>query len=145
VGLTTRGLTLAGSVLRSRQGTLANAAATPAARSSPNALTALVGYTERRRFPRRWGHPVEVVLSGPPDGGAVERAWITNRSAGGLRLSATQPVEVGRVVRVRASGAPDHVPWVAVEVKACAPVTGRWALGCAFAEPPAEDAMALFR
>jgi hypothetical protein len=143
--LTTRTLTLAGSVLRSRQGTLANAAATPAARSAPNLLSALVGYTERRHSPRRWGNPVEVVVTGPPDGGAPERAWIMNRSAGGLRLSATQPVEVGRVVRVRASGASDDVPWVAVEIKACAPVTGRWALGCAFAEPPADEVLALFR
>jgi hypothetical protein len=69
------------------------------------------------------------------------RAWIRNRSAGGLALSAPQSVPEGTLLSVRVTTVPDSVPWVQLIVKNCHPLGDRWILGCQFASPPHPDAL----
>jgi hypothetical protein len=113
-------------------------AVSPAASNSPS-------LTERRRLPRRGGQPIEVFLRDDSAPEMAARAWVRNRSTGGLGLSVAQPVAEGAILHVRVTTAPDSVPWVAVRVKGCRPFVDRWALNCQFVSPPPPEVMLLFR
>ena len=113
--------------------------------SSSTTLLTPVTFTEKRQAPRRWGDPVQVLIwDGNP---AIEpsRGWIVNRSAGGLGVSAGQPVLEGTALSVRVTAAPDSVGWTQLQVKSCVPSTGRWILGCQFLETPAREISLMFR
>src|SRR5262249_35817293 len=71
----------------------------PAPGPRPAASTSVLSRTtERRRTPRCWVRPVEVLLSNNWPYGEVLWSWVVNRSAEGLGLSASQPVEVNTVL-----------------------------------------------
>jgi hypothetical protein len=113
--------------------------------SSSTTLLTPVNFTERRQAPRRWGDPVQVsIWDGNP---AMEpaRGWIVNRSAGGLGVSAAQPVLEGTVLSVRVAVAPDSLGWTQLQVKSCVPSTGRWMLGCQFLQTPPREVLLMFR
>jgi PilZ domain len=113
--------------------------------SSSTTLLTPVTFTERRQAPRRWGDPVQVLISDGNSAIEPSRGWIVNRSAGGLGLAAGQPVLEGTVLSVRVTVAPDSVGWTQLQVKSCVPSTGRWILGCQFRETPAREVLLLFR
>ena len=73
-----------------------------------------------------------------------KRAWVKNRSAGGIGLSVTEHLSEGKHLSVRPTLVPEGVAWVVVEVKNCRPFMGRWMLGCRFINPPQDDLLALF-
>jgi hypothetical protein len=100
---------------------------------------------ERRRAPRRWGDPVQLLLWDGFPGTEPFRGWIVNRSPGGLGISSSQPAAVGTVFQVRVAIAPDSVPWVPVAVRGCYPLAGRWILSCEFIQPPSKEILLLFR
>jgi len=100
---------------------------------------------ERRRAPRRWGDPVQLLLWDGVAGVEPFRGWIVNRSPGGLGISTAQPVAAGTVFQVRVAIAPDSVPWTTVTVRGCYPLTGRWILSCEFVQVPSKEILLLFR
>src|SRR5262249_1200401 len=100
---------------------------------------------DRRTAPRRRGNPVAVRVS---DGDArVEpvRAWVVDRSAGGLGLELEEEgeVDLGTVLSVRPTDAPD-VPWVKIEVRNRLKHGTTWRLGCRFLRPPAWNVLMRF-
>jgi hypothetical protein len=116
----------------------------PATEPAPD-VEAASSTQERRRAPRRWGDPVQLLLWGGIAGTDPFRGWIVNRSPGGLGISSAQPVEVGTCFQVRVAIAPDCVPWVAVSVRGCYPLAGRWILSCEFVKVPSKEILLLFR
>jgi hypothetical protein len=100
---------------------------------------------ERRHSPRRWGDPVQVLITDADQRTEPIRGWTLNRSAGGLGLSSPDAIPTGAVIKVRAALAPETVPWVDVEVRSCSALAGRWVLSCQFVAPPPDDARMLFR
>jgi hypothetical protein len=86
---------------------------------------------ERRRGVRRWGKPTEVVLTSSLLPAPI-RGLVLNRSTGGLAIAVEQEAQQGAVFLVRSVEAPASVPAVAVEVRHCQPVSGRFILGCQF-------------
>jgi hypothetical protein len=101
-------------------------------------------FPERRKSPRRWGNPIQVLLR---DGrrGEPLRGWVANRSAGGLGLSLAEPLAVGAQTQLRITVAPESVPSVELEVIHCHAQTGRWLVGCRFLTPPPADVLLMFR
>lgn len=117
----------------------------PVPAGTPASTASSLSFTERRQAPRRWGDPVQVLITDGTSRTEPARGWIVNRSTGGLGLSAAQPAVEGAVLSVRITTAPDTVPWTSVQVKSCLPATGRWILGCQFVEPPPRDVLLMFR
>jgi hypothetical protein len=123
--------------------TLPKLAGAPRVERAPSALTESAkrpnlpikplakSWQERRRFPRRRGNPIPVVLADPVSGDDSLGGWITDRSAGGLRLLVDQEFTVGKRLTVRSARAPD-APWIDIEVKHCHNDSGSWSIGCQF-------------
>jgi hypothetical protein len=89
---------------------------------------------EQRTSVRRKGKPVRIlVFSGDPSETPL-RAWVVNRSRGGVRIVSTKQFAAGAVLAIRTIDAPEDIPWVQVEVRNCRPKGPRWALGCKFLE-----------
>src|SRR5262245_26896004 len=86
--------------------------------------------SDRRGSLRRQGNPVDVLIADATDSGEPVAGVVVDRSRGGLRLSVSQPSEVGTVLRVRAVAAPEDFPWVQIRVKRCRQRGERWELGC---------------
>jgi hypothetical protein len=101
--------------------------------------------SDRRTAPRRRGNPVAVRLSDSE--GQVEpvRAWVVDRSAGGLGLELDEEgeVEIGTILTVRPTDAPD-LPWVKIEVRNRYKHGTTWRLGCKFIRPPAWNVLMRF-
>jgi hypothetical protein len=101
--------------------------------------------SDRRTAPRRRGNPVAVRISDSE--GQVEpvRGWVVDRSAGGLGLELEEEgdVEVGTVLSVRPTDAPD-LPWVKIEVRNRQKNGTTWRLGCQFIRPPAWNVLMRF-
>jgi len=88
-------------------------------------------WQERRRAPRRRGNPIPVVLADPGTADDTLGGWVTDRSAGGLRLLVDQELTVGRHFNVRSTRAAD-APWIEIEIKHCHNDSGSWSVGCQF-------------
>jgi hypothetical protein len=99
---------------------------------------------ERRQSPRRWGDPVQVLITDYYHAEHPLKGWTVNRSPGGLGLSVPEAILVGSVIKIRATLAPEAIPWIDLEVKNCNPVAGRWELNCMYVGPPAEEIRRLF-
>jgi hypothetical protein len=126
---------------RGRRLVLAETRSSPAARDQAPSTMVM---TERRRSPRRWGLPIEVVLCQNVPGARQFRGWIVNRAEGGLGLTLPELIPVGTQLLVRVHNAPQSVPWTAVEVKSCSFQVNRWIAGCQFVEQPSREVMLLF-
>src|SRR5262245_51364805 len=86
-------------------------------RASPEADPFIHGSAmERRKALRRGGNPVSVLLTDAERKAKPLDGWVVDRSTGGLCLSVPNAVEPGTIVGVRASDAPQSVPWVQLEV-----------------------------
>jgi hypothetical protein len=70
--------------------------------------------------------------------------WVVDRSLGGFCLSVDQPIEEGRILRLRATDAPEHIPWVEVHVNRCLPRDESWEVGCDFVHSPSWEALLTF-
>jgi hypothetical protein len=70
--------------------------------------------------------------------------WIVDRSLGGFCLSVDQPIEEGQFLRLRATDAPQNIPWVEVHVKRCQQRDASWEVGCEFVHRPSWEAMLTF-
>ena len=85
-------------------------------------------WQERRRSPRRRGNPIPVILDA---GNETFGGWVTDRSAGGLRLLVDQEVAVGRRFSVRSARDPNAL-WIDIEVKHRLNESGGFSIGCQF-------------
>lgn len=99
---------------------------------------------ERRRHVRRKGWPTRVYLRLDDASDDDIRAFIVDRSEGGVRIAVQQRLPSGRSLRVRAEEAPDESPWVPIVVKHGTRVGDYFEVGCQFAEPPSWSVLVLF-
>ncbi|MBY0527065.1 MAG: hypothetical protein K2R98_26965 [Gemmataceae bacterium] len=87
---------------------------------------------DRRANSRRWGKPVEVLVTGLRPMPHI--GMVVNRSEGGLGLLLDKPMRPGLTFRVRPTEAPSAFPWIDVESRHCT-ATGRdWLVGCRFTD-----------
>jgi hypothetical protein len=92
--------------------------------------------SEKRRATRRRGNPVEVLLTDAGLTARPIRAWVHDRSMGGLCLVLNRPITVSTVLHVRATEAKSGTPWVQITVRNRRPWETYWMLGCQFIKTP---------
>lgn len=94
---------------------------------------------DRRVAPRRGGNHIEVMVQLAGDQPLL-RAWVLDRSIGGLGLLSDQPLQPGTVLKVRPTDAPNTTPWTDVSVRSCRPTDdtsdNRYDVGCQFVGTP---------
>ncbi len=98
---------------------------------------------EKRRWLRRGGNPVDVLLV-TPEAAAPEASQVLDRSRGGLLIAAPHAVDKGRLIKVRACHAPEELDWIVLEVRHCQQKEDRWLLGCAFQQEHPLSVLLLF-
>jgi hypothetical protein len=111
---------------------------------SPPIPRIFAGAREKRGFARRGGNAVPVFWTDSNGEENQRRASVIDRSAGGLRLLFDDPVELGKVLRVRPCIAADTAPWVEVHVRSCRKEDGLWEVGCQFVTIPGFNVLLLF-
>jgi hypothetical protein len=87
--------------------------------------------SERRADVRRYGNPVEVLLTDLA-GGAPKRGWVLDRSLGGLRLWFPHAAATGQFLAVHRLDAPARSAWVRLQVKHCRRDQSAWMMGGCF-------------
>jgi hypothetical protein len=87
--------------------------------------------TERRRFVRRRGNPIDVVVR-VDDESASASGIVVDRSHGGVGLEISREVAVGRRLLLRPSNVGDEAGWIEIEVRHCRPVGDSWRVGGPF-------------
>lgn len=90
---------------------------------------------DKRKTQRRIGRNVEVVLSNDRGKTLLSKAYVVDRSSGGLRLSSVNRIPVDIIIQVRAT-TEVTLAWMDVRVKHCNKVKDRWEIGCEFLKPP---------
>jgi hypothetical protein len=100
--------------------------------------------TERRCSLRRKGSLVEVQVSDEPATREPVKAWVFDRSMGGLGLLLDDEVTVGTVLSLRARNAPRSTPWVQVAVRSCKKDSAGYEVGCEFLRTPPWNILLLF-
>jgi hypothetical protein len=98
---------------------------------------------ERRAWPRREGNPTDVLITTAKEA-EPEKAFVIDRSRGGLRLSVSRPMAVGTTFHVRACHAPEDLPPIQVLVRHCSQKEQRWHVGCQFMESLPWSVLLLF-
>jgi hypothetical protein len=99
---------------------------------------------ELRAVLRRSGNDVAVFVTDPQKPGEPERAYVVDRSQGGLGLGMDLPVAVGTILRVRPCDAQVTTPWTEVQVRTCRKEELQWKVGCSFVQTPSFDVLLLF-
>lgn len=143
-GIVTLLLALAAVLLVRRSRRMAAPALLGRPGSTPTAVDAKPAATERRRSPRRWGLPIEVLITDAHARAEPVKGWIINRSTGGICLSVVDEGPVGAILSVRPTHAPPDTPWTQVEVRNCHFHIQRWQLGCQFCTQVPLEVMVLF-
>jgi hypothetical protein len=87
---------------------------------------------DKRRALRRGGSPVPVLVSDVETQAESIQGLVLNRSKGGLCLSVSQPIEVGRLLAVRTSNFPEDLDSVQLRVRHCKQKGDSCRLGCQF-------------
>jgi hypothetical protein len=100
--------------------------------------------SERRESSRRSGTLVEVYVARSQSDAELLRAWVVDRSLGGLCLKLDRPLDVGAVVTVRPCETSNLTPWVDVEVKHCVQAGESWHVGCRFLRTPPWGVLLLY-
>jgi hypothetical protein len=97
----------------------------------------------RRAAPRRGGRLVDVLITDETCEMEPFRAWVIDRSAGGLAIGAGQPFAVGTILSVRPLES-SQVPWVQIEIRDCQVDGSDWRLCCKFVRTPPYSTLMLF-
>jgi hypothetical protein len=98
---------------------------------------------ESRRWLRRFGPPVRVVVADSSDAD-LGTGWVVDRSSGGLGFQLDQPLEVGTVLKVRPYHAPGLKLWLEGVVKNCQDQEDFYKVGCQFVQTPPVGILRLF-
>jgi hypothetical protein len=99
---------------------------------------------DRRQALRRGGNPVAVLLTDEDAEAEPIRAYVLDRSTGGLCLAVPEAIDAGTILSVRATNAPPTTPWVQLEVRNCRAVGNEFELGCKFVKTPPWSILLLF-
>jgi PilZ domain len=91
---------------------------------------------ELRKSFRRQGCPVEVLAVNQQTNAAPFKAYVVNRSVGGLGLLLENPIAPETPMTVRPINAPQIAPWIEVVVKSCRESNVGWEVGCQFVKTP---------
>ena len=108
---------------------------------------AAVSAPEQRMARRRIGNPVQVHYAYPDSKNTSQQGYVIDRSLGGLRISANEPINEGANLVLRPVDASAMVPWIEVEVRSCKLHTnhpGEFELGCQFVKTPPYSILLLF-
>jgi hypothetical protein len=100
--------------------------------------------SERRRFVRRSGNPVPVVISDAAGRQPARSGAVLDRSQGGLRLLVDEPAKKGTIISVRAEAGGAGIPWARMEVRHCQRTNVGWEWGCRFLDNVPASLMLLF-
>jgi PilZ domain len=100
--------------------------------------------TERRGTPRRKGNAVEVLITDAEAAGEPVRAWVVDRSMGGLCLHLNDELAPGTVLSLKPRNGPPATPWVQVEVRSCKKDRSGYETGCQFVRTPPWAVLLLF-
>lgn len=103
-----------------------------------------MSYSDRRTSVRRDGAPIKVLVSSPAFQSGQDCGYVLDRSTGGLRIALGTAVAAGTSLMVRATHAPDSVPWVSVLVRSCKHQGQHHELGCEFEKTPPWNVLLLF-
>jgi hypothetical protein len=101
-------------------------------------------YSDRRSSVRREGAPIKILVSSPAFQRGQDCGYVLDRSTGGLRIALGTAVAAGTSLLVRATHAPDTVPWVTVLVRSCKHTGQHHELGCEFEKTPPWNVLLLF-
>jgi hypothetical protein len=91
---------------------------------------------DRRKAARRGDRLTSIRVAGAPrgDGQTADEGLVTDRSSRGLCFASDRRYEAGEGRFVRAEGAPEGTPWVAVTIRNCRDVDDYFLIGCEFRE-----------
>jgi serine/threonine protein kinase len=103
------------------------------------------GPPDRRVHTRFATYPTSVqVFSDPNTADEPLRAWLLNRSLGGLALLVEEAIEIETDVWVRPTAELYSQCWFSVRIIYCVPERIRWRVGCQFLEPVSWDSLRVF-
>lgn len=91
---------------------------------------------EKRLSPRRSGNPTDVHLALPGRKETPQRAWVVDRSLGGLCLNVTEELAEGTQISILPIHAPEMTHWIDLEVRDCRKTEDGWEAGCSFRKTP---------
>lgn len=100
--------------------------------------------SEKRKYLRRKGSPITVLISDAKAKEPPRRGAILDRSQGGLRLLTDGPINPGTIISVLAEHAASVIPWTQMEVRRCQHTATGWEWGCKFLHPVPSTVMWLF-
>jgi hypothetical protein len=100
--------------------------------------------TERRTTARRKGSPIELTVRNDNPDVEPGRAWVIDRSMGGLCLLLHDSIAAGTVLNVKPTNCPPGTPWVQIEVRNCKQTSDGYEAGCQFLRPPPWAILLLF-
>ncbi len=123
----------------------------PRIKSAPRPVGKLRDYdpyapnpSEQRRSRRRDGNPVEVYVAPDQSNEPAWRAWVVDRSTGGVCLSTTEEFKPGAILRIMPNNATTMTPWTDIEVCNCRPASDGYEVGCKFCKQPPWAILLLF-
>src|SRR5262249_16859672 len=99
---------------------------------------------EARAGVRRAGNPVEVRVADAEAVKELGRAWVIDRSVGGLCLALFEPIATGTIISLRPNRGAELAPWVQVEIMSCRRASDSWEAGCRFVRTPPWSVLLLF-
>ncbi len=100
--------------------------------------------SEQRKSYRRQGNPTEIYIAHPDAKDRPARAWVIDRSIGGLCIHASTEYLPSSVLTVLPVNAPEMTPWVDIEVRTCRQVKDVHELGCQFVKTPNWSVLLMF-
>ena len=100
--------------------------------------------TEQRKSHRRTGNPVEVFVAVGEETTPRCRAWVVDRSVGGLALTLNDEIKPETRLRILPVNATGVTPWTEVEVRCCRPIKEGFELGCQFVRQPQWSVLLMF-
>jgi len=100
--------------------------------------------TERRVAARRKGNPIELILRNDDPEGEPGRAWVIDRSMGGLCLQLFEEFAAGKLLNLKPTNSPPGTPWIQIEVRNCKKTNDGYEAGCQFVRTPPWAILLLF-
>ena len=99
---------------------------------------------DRRTSVRREGTPVKIVINSSAFKGGTGTGYVLDRSTGGLRIAMEAGMAPGSTLQIRASHAPETIPWVTVIIRNCKDAGAHYEVGCEFEKMPPWNVLLLF-
>ena len=98
----------------------------------------------RRNSVRRDGKIVSIQIASPSFRNKVEHGYVLDRSTGGMRIALSFTLNPGSAIQVRATNAPENIPWTTIIIRSCRNAGEYYELGCEFEQTPPWNELLLF-